>query len=82
MARPRQTHCKRGHEFTPDNTIRHRIGKQCRFCTKANFKIRYNNDAELRARLQAASKAYKTKLRAAARMNNPLSIHGNMQTNK
>lgn len=26
------THCKRGHEYTPENTIHHSKGKQCRTC--------------------------------------------------
>lgn len=28
----RKTHCKRGHEFTPENTIRRATGRQCRTC--------------------------------------------------
>lgn len=32
----RQTHCKRGHEFTPVNTYRHKDGRrECRECTRA-----------------------------------------------
>ena len=28
----RKTHCKRGHEFTPENTIDHPRGRNCREC--------------------------------------------------
>lgn len=28
----RKTHCKHGHEFTPENTYRWRGGRQCRAC--------------------------------------------------
>lgn len=27
-----KTHCKRGHEFTPENTIREKSGRACREC--------------------------------------------------
>ena len=27
------THCKRGHAFTPENTLRHSGRRQCRECT-------------------------------------------------
>ena len=30
----RKTHCKRGHEFTGDNTYRSRKGRECRKCKK------------------------------------------------
>jgi hypothetical protein len=30
-----KTHCKRGHEFTPENTTRNRLGhRRCRECRK------------------------------------------------
>ena len=28
------THCKHGHEFTPENTYRHRRGRACRTCAR------------------------------------------------
>lgn len=28
-----KTHCKRGHEFTPENTYKVKSGRQCRTCT-------------------------------------------------
>lgn len=34
-ARKAQTHCIHGHEFTPENTIRYKTGRQCRTCTQA-----------------------------------------------
>lgn len=33
----RRTHCKRGHEFTPENTGRQQSGRYCRECRKAIF---------------------------------------------
>lgn len=40
----RQTHCKRGHEFTEANTYRRRDhhGRQCRACTRARSKRLYH----------------------------------------
>jgi hypothetical protein len=32
MAWRKQTHCKRGHEFTQDNTLRSTSGRRCRTC--------------------------------------------------
>lgn len=29
-----RTHCKRGHEFTPENTIAHPLGRNCRECRR------------------------------------------------
>lgn len=31
----RKTHCKRGHEFTPENTYRSVKGRECRTCRRA-----------------------------------------------
>ncbi len=41
--RPAQTHCQRGHEFTPENTIRNaRLGKRkCRECNRARDRASY-----------------------------------------
>lgn len=35
----RQTHCKRGHEFTPENTrpIRNGTGRSCRECSRLHY---------------------------------------------
>ena len=41
----RQTHCKRGHEFTPENTYHRKRGNKterfCRECSRFRDKIRY-----------------------------------------
>lgn len=34
-ANSRKTHCKHGHEFTPENTYLVRTGRECRTCKKA-----------------------------------------------
>ncbi len=31
----RKTHCKHGHEFTPENTLRHGNGRKCLTCARA-----------------------------------------------
>lgn len=31
----RKTHCKRGHEFTPENTIKNGNGRKCKTCHRA-----------------------------------------------
>lgn len=33
-----QTHCKHGHEFTPENTYRYGTGRHCRACRRVNEK--------------------------------------------
>lgn len=58
MVRPIVTHCKRGHEYTPENTLPDKRGKSCRICKNANHKIRYNADAKLRKRMQKAARQY------------------------
>ena len=40
----RQTHCKHGHEFTPENTYRgRRDRRECRICHAARERVRYRN---------------------------------------
>jgi hypothetical protein len=34
MLHSNQTHCKRGHEFTPENTLRQPTGRLCRTCVR------------------------------------------------
>lgn len=36
----RQTHCKRGHEFTPENTLAYRGWRVCRACQRARQSLR------------------------------------------
>lgn len=36
----RKTHCKYGHEFTPENTRRTRLGRECRTCRRLYEKRR------------------------------------------
>jgi hypothetical protein len=33
-----KTHCKHGHEFTPDNTIVVPLGRECRVCRLETYK--------------------------------------------
>ena len=44
--KPKRTHCKRGHEFTPENTyefVRNgKAGRHCKECNRMNQKIRYD----------------------------------------
>lgn len=32
----RKTHCKRGHEFTPENTFLLKNGRRCKICHRAS----------------------------------------------
>lgn len=57
------THCKRGHEFTPDNIIKTPHGRACRKCNLAFRKALYYKNlgamrmaARNRARVKAAAK--------------------------
>jgi hypothetical protein len=45
LPRPAQTHCKRGHEYTPDNTITWRGSRKCRECDGMNRRERYKKAA-------------------------------------
>lgn len=51
--RGNQTHCKHGHELTPDNIYRHSGGRHCRTCAIEGSKRRWAET--YRARLAAAS---------------------------
>ena len=39
----RQTHCKRGHEFTPENTYNYHGQRLCRECNRIKQQIRRDN---------------------------------------
>lgn len=39
----RKTHCKRGHEFTPANTLRNGTGRKCRTCHNELHQKRYKS---------------------------------------
>lgn len=52
-----KTHCKRGHEFTPENTYIIRDGRSCRACDKARLS-RYGEKRHARlVRVAAATEA-------------------------
>ncbi len=42
----RKTHCIRGHEFTPENTLLWRNKKRCRFCTRVYMRKYYQTHPE------------------------------------
>lgn len=50
-----KTHCKNGHEFTPENTKRHKLsgGRYCRICMNAGSKAR-KAAARAKKRLEAS----------------------------
>jgi len=50
MARPRQTHCKRGHEYNDRNTYYREDGRihSCAICNCMRSKLRYRKDEEYR----------------------------------
>ena len=53
--RPQQTHCKRGHELTPENTYVRKNGvRRCKTCQLAGQRERYRR--QLEASMAAASK--------------------------
>lgn len=37
----RKTHCKRGHELTPDNIVRTRVGRNCLKCSREYHRTRH-----------------------------------------
>lgn len=52
-----QTHCKRGHEFTPENTyINHRGGRECRACKRIYNRRQQKKLTQRRREERAAAK--------------------------
>lgn len=41
-----QTHCKYGHEYTPENTVIHHGGRECRTCNRIRSRRRYYEKRE------------------------------------
>lgn len=63
-----KTHCKRGHEFTPESTRLHLDGaRACRICERERVLARKAADPEtFRVRARAGSQRYRAKQKAAA----------------
>ncbi len=58
MARPKNTHCRRGHEYTTDNTWVYTSGRRrCRQCARDQRKRRYQRDQGIGGREIAERKA-------------------------
>ena len=56
MARPRKTHCKHGHEFTPENTYTSAEGtRSCRACRREQAR-KYRQRPEVQARERARAR--------------------------
>jgi hypothetical protein len=66
----RYSHCKRGHEFTPENTYTRNGERRCRICSNAAHrkrkKERYRTDPDYRASMTAKKKLYYQRRLAAA----------------
>lgn len=58
--RPRQTHCKRGHEFTPENTtVDARGSRSCRECKRAQVrKYRAREDKQVVHRIEVCKNGH------------------------
>jgi hypothetical protein len=60
-----KTHCPKGHEYNPENTISRRGGRECRACGVEASKARYNNkknDAEfMRNKREISKRSYMKK---------------------
>jgi len=51
------SHCKRGHEFTPENTQRHHGRRQCRACAIARLREDWRQNKEARNRRRREARA-------------------------
>jgi hypothetical protein len=57
--RPKQTHCQRGHAFSPDNTYVNPIGKRhCRTCHKARVSVWLQNPVNKEKHRLSGLKSY------------------------
>lgn len=45
-----RTHCRRGHEFTPENTRVRRGKRECRACVRASLRVQWKNGLRHRGR--------------------------------
>ena len=53
----RKTHCKRGHEFTPENTYTTPTGwRKCRTCTREQQRLQWPRRREMRQRARLRKK--------------------------
>jgi hypothetical protein len=50
----RKTHCKHGHEFTPENTVQEAAGRRCRACRLNRQRAKYHADIEASRAAQRA----------------------------
>ncbi len=63
----RRTHCRNGHEWTPENTRNHKGRRHCRACARANSKRYYDkNRAKKAAEDSAQSEPEMPPIRRAA----------------
>ena len=61
MARPKQTHCKRGHAYNEHDTYyREGKGRSCAICNRLLGKLRYRKDEVYRAKKLKQAQEYRT----------------------
>ena len=70
MARPIQTHCKRGHEYNERDTYFKANGRvhSCRVCNITRNRLRYRHDDVYRQHKLQAGRDYRAKLKASVWM--------------
>lgn len=44
----KRTHCKRGHEFSPENTYHGKLGRSCRTCMREGWRARHWRERDKR----------------------------------
>jgi hypothetical protein len=71
MSPPVKTHCKRGHEFTAENTYLSKVRRweirQCKRCRALGAKQRYHSEPEYRAKVRERARRHMVKRRDDAR---------------